>query len=305
MKKMLLIGCGTLLLGAVIFFFAFQSVGFDFNKISSRPPLERKEKVVSSQNQSITIDDRNVPITIKQSSDGDIHFEYSENEKDYYDITENGNIRFVKKTNYRWYDHFFNFDFSQRSFVIYLPQNYSGSLDIGTTNGNIDIGNVTADNIILSSTNGRCTIENVVSKKGINADTTNHRIEVKNAAAAENCVFKTTNGKISLYSITANELRAATTNNAIDADMITAEGDITLQSTNGRIVISKLLSKADIELKTTNNSISGDITGSFSDFTISSKTTNAKNNLPENAGNGIQKLRVHTTNGKIAVDFTK
>jgi DUF4097 and DUF4098 domain-containing protein YvlB len=98
--------------------------------------------------------------------------------------------------------------------IITLPVDKVHTLDLKTTNGQLDLSGLEAETIILSSTNGMISFDDLVS---------------------ETFVADTTNGKISGM-VDASNANVDTTNGEIDLNLpCTKSGEYTLDTTNGKI----------------------------------------------------------------------
>ena len=116
-------------------------------------------------------------------------------------------------------------------------------------------------------------------------------------------VLKTSNGEITLKNISAKgDISVVISNGRITADDISCE-NLSLTTSNGSIRISAVIAEYKIYMKTSNGSIKGDIAGDKNDFTIKSRTSNGRNNLPKNQTGGDKMLEVYTSNGSIDIVF--
>lgn len=305
MKKQLIIGGSIFLAGLLIFLAALAFLNWDISKLSTSSTLEKKEMAIPFQNQSITIQDRNMPYVVMQSPDNDIHLTYYVSEKENYDIDSNGSITITKTTHYRWYDLIFNVNFQNPVFTIQLPEKFNGNLEIKTNNGAIQAKDITAENIIFTTNNGAITLRNLQLNGNITITSDNGAINVNRVNANENCSFQTSNGKITIDDVSAAALTSVTNNGAIEAASVNAKEKVTFHTNNSAIHFADLNAESDVELKTSNGSITGNLLARMSDFSITSKTSNGSNNLPESAEMGSQKLNVKTSNGKIKIEFLK
>lgn len=300
MKKWIGIGSIIFLVGALIFTGSFAALGWDVSKLDRNPAFEKKEMVEQNKGQNIVINDKNISFIVGKSSDKQIHFEYYENEKENYKVTNDGDITFTKQIHYEWYDYMFKFDMPK--FIILLPENYTGSIEINTSNASIKAENIMAANITFNTGNGSINLNDVFADK-LSAKTNNASIKLSGIKVKNTCMLVTSNGKINTSNLSAGELSAETSNSAIEVFSSVINGSVTIETSNGSINIAQLSAKNNITLKTSNSSISGSITGSMSDFTISSKTSNGSNNLPDAAAMGEKNLNVKTSNGNIKIDF--
>ena len=89
MKKLAIIGSVTCVIGAIIFISAFASIGWDITNISTRPEYEERYFSTENTNQTITLKDKDKPVSVGLSDDNQIHIIYYENEKERYQIEDN------------------------------------------------------------------------------------------------------------------------------------------------------------------------------------------------------------------------
>lgn len=304
MKKWILIGCAAILVGIIIFTCAFSAVGFDISKISTLPPFEEKTEVVESTNQNIIIKDRNVPVKIKKSNDDKIHFDYFVNERENYDINLNGDLTFTKESHYKWYDYIFNINFKERFFAVSLPENYNGNITASTDNGAISLNGITANELKLHTSNGNYTVENIKSDK-LSVDTNNGYIYLGSAEINNNIEISTSNGDVEQYRVNSKNMIVKTNNGKIMLSGTNVNGNAYFDTNNQDITFSNLSVKGDLKFFTQNGKINGDLLEKMSDFSITSSTSNGKNNLPANVSMGPQKMDVRSSNGDINIQFAK
>lgn len=301
MKKWLIVGAITAAIGLIIAFGSFRALDGDLTKLSTSPQFEKKEKIVENLNQSISIEDDNMPFVIDKSPDDDIHFIYYENEKETYSISDLNGISFEKKTDYKWSD-FIQFDLQSTSFTLLLPSEYLGNIEIKTSNGSVEMKDTQADRVFIKTDNSTCVFENVKANN-LTAVTNNGKVIINSSSVQEICDLSSSNGKITADSVSAAELVAKTSNAGIELTATNINGNIKLNTSNGGIHLNDLCFKGDIVAKTSNGPISGNVLAMMSDFSITSKTSNGSNNLPEQATMGSQKLDVKTSNGSISISF--
>ena len=150
---------------------------------------------------------------------------------------------------------------------VFIDNITSKSIDIKTSNGKIDISNVTCNEVLLHTSNGVISADNT-DIKDFNAKTSNGKINLTNVKSQNKLYIKTSNGAINI----------------------------------------KNISSEDISLVTSNGKIDGNIIGDINNYNISSKTSNGNNSLKlynNRNQNADKNLLVHTSNGNIAVIFTK
>lgn len=305
MKKMAITGGFIFLLGLIIFTITATACDWNFSKLSTRPALEEKSLSMKSSNQSILIEDSNVPISVGLSRDNQIHLQYLENELEYYEIDENDtNITIQKETNYRWFNFVLNFDIQPRNLTLLLPSDFNGSLELKTDNSSMKLDNVTVKELLLQNENGSVKLDEVSVSGDTQVKTSNSSIQISDGNLKGSLQCDNENGSIKLEDFSAENIEAFTKNSSIVAESIVSQGNVVLENRNGKIELDRLRSNGDIHLQNENAGIKGSILGNMNDFSISSKTENAKSNLPDQTTGGKQLLEVFNENGSINIDFT-
>ncbi|MCK5812206.1 MAG: DUF4097 family beta strand repeat protein [Clostridiales bacterium] len=161
------------------------------------------------------------------------------------------------------------------SIEVFLPEIVLGEIIAKTTNGRVEIGNISGNSIQCKSTNGRLNIydltgKNIVAKStngqiicyrtssdDLKASTTNGGVKAgKNDSKIQ--LFKTTNGSVNAHDNKGDEIILKTTNGSIKSyrNLATIHNALT---TNAGIAISEFSpknEKANVILKTSNGSVS-------------------------------------------------
>lgn len=265
MKKLSLTGLILFIGGLLIFLVTFTFTGFDLSKLSTMPEYEQKSYVSKTEITSVKIEDNNTEIYFDKSPDNNVHVRYCENDKDYYKITENGELEFKKVSERQWFDKAFSINLNIPSISVLIPENFKGSINIETSNGKIDVKNISTDDFKASTFNGK--------------------IEISEVSASGAVKLKSSNGGINI-------------------DDVNSQNKITAETSNGKISTDDISAKNEIKLATSNGAIEGSVIGKISDFSITSRTTLGKNNLP-NTNGGNKKLTAETSNGSINIEFTE
>lgn len=303
MNKLFKIGGITFVTGLIIFLIAFGVSGFNINKLNTQPKLEKKEFVSSSEINSITIDDY-FDVTIKKSPDNKMHVVYFENKKLYYKINSGKDIVFKKIYNSKWYDGFFNLNYKHSPICIMLPDNFNGDIKIKTSNGNVKSSDIKVNNLDIATSNGFIKLNSIDSKGIVKVKTSNGKITFNDVNTVRNVDCITTCGDLNFNNVKAKNINGKASNGKVNYSNLKAS-DITGCSTNGEISIDKIDVANKLDLETSNGSITGNIFGRLTDFSVNSKTYNNKNNLPEKLSSGNKKLNVKTTNDEININFIK
>jgi hypothetical protein len=231
---------------------------------------------------ALMVDTVNNAVTVIPSKDGVLRVTHNEKKDENIDLSfSDDGMLTIKRAGVSF--NFFGFGNRQERITVEVPENMI-SLDVKTTNAMINTGNLhLADDVKLTTTNAVVEVDTMYAGNSIILKTTNSRIYTADIIVSGDFTAKTTNASVLLYEVSAG-------------------GNLEAETTNGTIEIEDISSETAIDLSTTNAVIVGNINGNESDFTITSKTTNADNSLTD-GGNGSKKLNVKSTNGDIEVYF--
>ncbi len=117
----------------------------------------------------------------------------------------------------------------------------------------------------------------------IQIDTSNSEIRASDFTKLKDLKFNTSNSSISLASLATRNVELETANAAIYLSDVSAASGLSAETQNAVISFNKI-SAAKIRLDTQNALISGSVSGKEDDYTIDSHTTNAVSNLNNRDG---------------------
>jgi len=307
MKSNLLyiIGGIVLFAGIIFFLIGFGVVGFDINKLSTSPDYKEKTFVSTDPVTLINAEDENVGIDIISSNDENVHITYYENKKTKYIINEeNGVLDLSIKKTYLWTDNFFNFNFQNNNLVIAVPKDYTGDLQIKTSNAQISVSNILAGGVDLKTSNSRINIEYLNASGNVRLDTSNGRISLENLISQGDLIADTSNSSVEITSTEAKNIDVETKNGKITVNSASSLESINLETSNSAINFDNTIFTNELRCKTSNGSIEGLLEGSMVDYSIISDTSNGDNSLPDNMSGGDKKLNVKTSNAHIDIEFS-
>lgn len=266
-----------------------------------------KEKIFVAKNEvkAIYVDDKDTKIIVDSTSENNVIVKYFDRKREYYSVEESDVLKIKKIASLKWYHYIFRFNFHARM-EIYLPKSYSGKMEIKTSNGSVSINSVTAENMEVITSNGKIVVENLSVENEFKFRSSNGKVCAENVKG-KSFEIQTSNGKIvAVNAEFQNVFKCRTSNGKIIADGIKSD-EIELKSSNGKVLLDRAVIGSSMKVKTSNGSIKGTILGNREDFTIESKTSNGKSNLPQNISHSMQKgdkkLTVETSNGSIDVIF--
>ena len=261
-------------------------------------PKRRKLQAKAETVRELQIHDRNNRIELRPSSDGQLTVGWTENKYNKYDIiAENG----VLTVTYRApgvLERIFN-AMRREPVVVGVPAGYAGLVSANTVNGDIEAETLhLTGELKLQTTNGSISLEDIQAET-VTASSTNGPMKAEQLQAQRLCL-RTTNAKLKLEQADAPVVDLGTTNAKIDLESVRAD-TLTAGTSNSAISVDQI-DALQVRLRTSNGSISGCVAGSAADYTISSGTSNGKNNIPSRAG-GQRTLEAHTSNGSIKIEF--
>lgn len=162
--------------------------------------------------------------------------------------------------------------------TIYLPINYSGSLDVETVTGNIKISDVSVKELKANTTTGNLTIDSTKASELIDIDVTNGKVEINNTESekinlditnGDLLINKTniktrievdvTNGAIKLNETEANEFAIDLSNGSVELKKVECGELLSVEATTGSIDIE--LNGKEYSYKTTLSTNVGSVSG--------------------------------------------
>lgn len=120
-------------------------------------PFEKKTYTPETQIKEIKVDVRDREIEVAQSEDGQIHIQYVENSKEYYDISisDQNALTMIGANSKGWFDYLGGKPpIEYRKISLRIPNALLESLTISTTNADISISELTVNESIHISSNG-------------------------------------------------------------------------------------------------------------------------------------------------------
>lgn len=326
-KVLAALGGGLLVLGIIVFTAALGLAGWDIAGLSTTPSYEKRTVTLESGRAGISVQDSNVPVTVELSPDDKIHLTYFENEKNQYVIEDGESTVIRKESKFDLGSGFmFSLDFRERYFILQLPKNYQGEVEIKTSNASIELKEITAQGLAAQSSNGSIRLSDVQAAAGVRLDTNNSTVSVERLTAGEFFRVNNSNGRIEAADVTAGgEAYLDTSNSTVSAKRLTAGEQFKVKNSNGRIEAFQVSAGTEASLDTSNNSvelenlsageairlknsngrISGTVQGEMGDYSIRSSTSNGSSNLPTENGSGAKKLEAYNSNGDIKIEFQK
>ena len=132
---------------------------------NSSEPFEEKSYIPDTQISEINLDVRDREIEVTLSEDGQVHILYSENSKEYYDISvsDENVLTMTSASNKEWTDFIGGKASAEdRKIVLQIPDTLLENLTLSTTNENISLPALTVtESVNITSNGGNITFENL------------------------------------------------------------------------------------------------------------------------------------------------
>lgn len=289
---------------------------------AQRAPDEMREYRPMGSVHTVVVEARLVSIRLRHSADGRVRVWFAPRMGETVAAQEaEGVFRFTQKPPLLGSGWLFGIAIDRRELILELPGGFSGAVCAKTSNSNICAEDLTLGGQVqlVTSNSSICVQRGVFDRlqcKTSNSnitlcDTSAQRCEAatsNSTIAAERCVLgdcrcKTSNASIKLRDLEGDVCEAVTTNARITAERCRFARQFWLTTSNGAIRVDGAAAP-DISLLTSNGAIKGTLLGEEADYVISSRTSNANNNLhntcPPNASN---RLNAVTSNGRIRLEF--
>ena len=109
--------------------------------------------------------------------------------------------------------------------------------------------------------------------------------------------------EISIPNGTVVDLSAKTTNDDIKVTSLSFSDSVSLDSNGGNIVCERINAGKSIALTAKNGNITGTVSGSMDDFSVSCKIKKGDCNLPELKAGGPKSFSADCNNGDIYIKF--
>ncbi|WP_054025001.1 DUF4097 family beta strand repeat-containing protein [Bacillus sp. FJAT-28004] len=207
-------------------------------------------------------------VELVESTDNQIHINYFENDKESYEInvSDNKELTMEAINNKNWKDYIgLDTEKTHRNVKIAVPSDIAGGIKIKTSKGDIIISEMDiAGSIDAATSDGKIEITNVVVDKILKLENKNDDIIISD---------------------------------------VNTKGSVDASISNGNILVTNVAVDDTLKLKSKNGNITGTVKGSYDVFSISSKASKGKNNLPKNKGGGSKTLDVSSNNGDINLEF--
>lgn len=188
----------------------------------------------TSQNVSkLVVTDVQMDIEVKKSADEKIRVQYYELDEEYYYSFSYNNasstLRVERKEKVIIGGHKISGSYKT---VVYVPENYDGSIEITTVVGNITVEGVAAKSIKTTTTTGNVTY--------------------KNANVSEETKVKITTGSFNLKNSQLNSIDLENVNGSTDIEDTDFKGDVIIKINNGDLNMDSVITESKFDITISN-----------------------------------------------------
>ncbi len=310
-KILLLIAAALTVVGVICFVILAARGGFDLEKLSNQQYTKLENEYSVSTDTAISLDVDITELVIVPSPDGKVHLTYYESERFQYDITSENDRFSVKliapRFSLRW---LFTVDFSQHPMTLAVPEDFSGSIDIKTSTGDVSVKRLSGLKVLdIDANTGDIELESIDAESiGITVKTGS--VEAERVTAEKELGIKSTTGDIELDTVSAEGITTESTTGSQKLTALSCEVS-SHTATTGSIVFERLDSD-DITLEASTGSIRGTLVGKREDYRVTSTTSTGKSNIHSDVSDslsstirpeGLRTLEVKTSTGDIYIKF--
>ncbi len=219
---------------------------------------------------NVNFDLVNADLDIRYSNDDKVKLEIYDNNKESFDVNFSESSLSVKFKSFKAFC--IGFCFSNRRAVLYLPQDYSGKIDVYSASGEIESKSFKSSNILISTVSGDVFLE-----------------------GAKDTNIKTVSGDITIYD--ADSLLGSSTSGSLEVYNLLSYIDYSSVSGDIDIYNFKVLSNSNI------STISGDVNiEGINPVNINTSTVSGEVEVNTKDINSEIKLSIKTTSGDIEID---
>lgn len=307
-KIWLVIATCLVIAGLLLFAWAMSALNWDFTKLSTAK-LESNTYEIKEAFSSISIDVNTTEIEFVLTDGEECRIECYEFEKEKHTATvQNGTLVIGTINNRKWYDYIGIFLGSPKM-TVYLPEDQFASLSIDTDTGdilipadfsfdNLKIEGDTADveclasvskNIEIELDTGCINLDNIPAGK-IDLSTSTGKIQLNSVTADGNIEIETDTGSVKLTDVTCTDFTAEGDTGTITLKNVFATGKFRIENDTGNVRFENS-DASQIYVKTS----TGNVTGSLaSDKVFITQTSTGKISVPKTTTGGTCEIKTST-----------
>lgn len=272
-KFLALAGLCLIIIGGIIGMIPLALSNFSFYELYSDPdnPPDMISETVKELPDGISIVVYDIEVSISPSSNGEISMNYDSRSVSY--ELKNGSLVFkserqpgILNTDHKWYQIQVDLPPRHQGLELFLPKDYSGSIDVkndyGTTkiegienlgslrtessNGTVLLDNMTIeDSVSFSSDYGDVYVENSELKNSMTADSYNGALIVKDCSVGGSLSLSAEYGGINLKNVSCGDVVSAVNESSdISLKNVSAKGGFDIESQYGDCLFDELSGKS-------------------------------------------------------------
>ena len=267
-----------LLTGCVIFGGVMTVYKWDFSKLSTNK-YETNKYDINDNFKNISVNVKTADIVFVPSENAKAEVVCHEQDNAKHEVSVINDTLTIKLVDERkWYE-YIGINFRTPKITVYLPQGEYGNLTISSSTGDINIENISAENINLTVSTGE--------------------IEAKSITCNGDFKTKVSTGEVELKNISCKNLSSNGNTGHISLKDVIAEEKLTIERSTGDIKF-ELCDANEIFVKTD----TGDVKGSLlSDKVFITQTDTGSVNVPKTITGGRCEITTDTGDIKITVGF--
>lgn len=277
-KIWLIIATTLLLTGCIIFGGVMTVYKWDFSKLSTNK-YETNKYDITDNFKNISVNVKTADIVFVASEKAKTEVVCYEQDNANHEVSVDNDTLTIKLVDERkWYE-YIGINFRTPKITVYLPQGEYGNLTVSASTGDIDIKNLSAENINLTVTTGEIEAKSITCNGDFKTTVSTGEVELKDVSC-KNLSSNGNTGDITLKDVIAEEKFA----------IERSTGDVKFE----RCDANEIFVKTD----------TGDVKGSLlSDKVFITQTDTGNIDVPKTITGGRCEITTDTGDIKITVDF--
>lgn len=277
-KIWLIIATTLLLTGCIIFGGVMTVYKWDFSKLSTNK-YETNKYDITDNFKNISVNVKTADIVFVASEKAKAEVVCYEQDNANHEVSVDNDTLTIKLVDERkWYE-YIGINFRTPKITVYLPQGEYGNLTVSASTGDIDIKNLSAENINLTVTTGEIEAKSITCNGDFKTTVSTGEVELKDVSC-KNLSSNGNTGDITLKDVIAEEKFA----------IERSTGDVKFE----RCDANEIFVKTD----------TGDVKGSLlSDKVFITQTDTGNIDVPKTIIGGRCEITTDTGDIKITVDF--
>ncbi|MBR0466969.1 MAG: DUF4097 family beta strand repeat protein [Clostridia bacterium] len=300
MKKGFIIAATVLIvIGAVLFVFAFRETGYDLKKLDATE-YETNTYTLNEDYSSIKIKTYEADVVFTPSENGQTKVVLLESKKEKYDVlVENNTLTITAKDTREWYDHISFFSVKQAIVTVSIPLKAYNSLDISSGTGDVVLtNNFSTHTGKIKVSTGDINIKNI-DAKSLDLSVSTGTINCKNVNCNEDIVSIVSTGQTNFTNTVCRTLKSKGSTGDIKLKNVVAKDCFSIKRSTGEVYFDNCDAN-EIEVKTSTGDVSGTLK---TEKVFITKTSTGTVNVPKTISGG--KCEITTSTGDIIIDIAK